>query len=203
MSNAEPTREDHAEAPGTVAVLEIEASGLVSTSFPIEAGFVLPDGTSYCVLIQPLPDWPQWDAKARRTHGIEWATLLRHGRAPADVACELNRRLHGLTVYCDAAAPQPAWLATLFAAAGCDHTFRLAPIRSLLSDREAAYWSVLKAQVTAEMRLQRHRASANARVVQATLQRLRAPLPLAAAPGRAAARGAGEPPERRLGSGDR
>ena len=48
-----------------------------------------------------------------------------------------------------------------------------------LTDREAAYWAIVKAQVSQEMRLQRHRASSDARILRHTLLRLRQPLPSA------------------------
>ena len=50
-------------------------------------------------------------------------------------------------------------------------------LRVLLSEREAAYWDFLKRQVTQELRLQRHRASSDAKILQRTLMRLREPLP--------------------------
>ena len=65
----------------------------------------------------------------------------------------------------------------LFDAAGLTPSFRLDNLRALLTDREAAFWAVVKQQVATEMRLQRHRASSDAKLLQRTLQRLRTPLP--------------------------
>jgi len=158
------------------AVLDVEASGFGRESYPIEVGYVLSDGQTYCSLIRPLPEWTHWDPQAERVHRITPATLQSNGRDVAEVAQHLNDHLHGQTVYCDGWAHDYTWLATLFEAAQMTPSFRLENLRVLLSEREAAYWDVLKRQVTQEMRAQRHRASSDAKVLQRTLMRLREPL---------------------------
>jgi len=87
-----------------------------------------------------------------------------------------NFRLRGLTLYCDGWAHDYAWLGVLFEAAGMTPTFKLDNLRALLTDKEAAFWNVVKKQITTEMRLQRHRASSDAKILQRTLMRLRQPL---------------------------
>ena len=164
-------------APPPPAVLDMEASGFGRDSYPIEVGYVLSDGQTYCSLIRPLPDWTHWDPQAERVHRIAPATLQSSGRGVAEVALHLNDHLHGQVVYCDGWAHDYTWLATLFDAAQMTPSFRLENLRVLLSEREAAYWDVLKRQVTQEMRVQRHRASSDAKVLQRTLMRLREPLP--------------------------
>jgi hypothetical protein len=161
-------------APG---VLDIEASGFGSDSYPIEVGYVLPDGQAYCSLIRPQPSWTHWDPAAERVHRITLPTLQAKGRGVAEVAQHLNDHLHGQVMYCDGWAHDYPWLATLFEAAEMSPSFRLENLRVLLSEREAAYWDVLKRQVTQELRLQRHRASSDAKILQRTLMRLREPLP--------------------------
>jgi hypothetical protein len=166
-----------AVAFATPAVLCMAASGTGSDSFPVEVGFVLPDGASYCTLVRPPPQWTHWDPRAERVHRIARAAAVSHGRDVTEVAALLNARLGGRTVYCDGAVPEQAWLTRLFDAARATPAFRLESLRVLLSDREAAFWHVLQRQVTTEMRLQRHRASADAKILQLTLIRLRGPLP--------------------------
>jgi hypothetical protein len=100
------------------AFLDIEASGFGRDSYPIEIGFVLPDGDAWCTLVRPEPDWTHWDPAAEALHGISRSLALRHGRPAVDVARELNRRLGGLTVYSDGWAHDYAWLALLFEAGG-------------------------------------------------------------------------------------
>src|SRR5690348_7840388 len=106
-------------------VMDIEASGFGRGSYPIEIGVVLPDGSAYCTLIVPATDWTHWDGDAERVHGISRGLLLRHGRGPAEVARELNRRLAGREVYSDNWAHDYPWLARLFDAAGLSAQFRL------------------------------------------------------------------------------
>jgi len=157
--------------------MDIEASGFGHSSYPIEIGFVLPDGETYCSLIRPAPGWTHWDAEAERLHRISQETARTHGRDAREVAELLNERLRGLTLYCDGWAHDYVWLNVLFEAADLTPSFRLDNLRGLLTEREAAHWEVVKKQVTTEMRLQRHRASSDAKILQRTLIRLRAPLP--------------------------
>jgi hypothetical protein len=157
------------------AVLDIEASGFGRDSYPVEIGFVLPDGRAWCTLIRPAPGWTHWDPAAERLHRIALPTAIAHGRDVAEVARQLNERLHGRTLYCDGWAHDYVWLNVLFEAAGFAPAFRLDNLRALLSEPEAARWADAKAQTTAEMRLPRHRASADAKILQHTLLRLRTP----------------------------
>jgi len=159
------------------AVLDIEASGFGQHSYPIEIGFVLPNGDTFCSLIRPEPGWTHWDLEAERIHRITQDAARKHGRDARELAQLLNDRLRGMTLYCDGWAHDYAWLNVLFEAAGLSPSFKLDNVRALLTDREAAHWGVVKAQVATEMRLQRHRASSDARVLQRTLIRLRASLP--------------------------
>lgn len=162
------------EAP---AVLDIEASGVGRDSYPVEIGFVLPDGQTWCTLVHPAPAWTHWDPAAEKVHHIPLATLIRHGRDVVEVATQLNERLQGLTMYCDGWAHDYVWLSALFEAAGRTPSFKLDNLRALLTEQEAAFWDIVKTQVATEMRLQRHRASSDAKILQHTLMRLRAPLP--------------------------
>ena len=157
------------------AVLDMEASGFGKASYPIEVGYALPDGQTYCTLIQPAPEWTHWDAGAEALHGIPRSAVLKHGRSIEDVAQHLNDQLRGRTLYCDGWAHDYTWLAALFDAAGKRPAFKLDNLRALLNEREAANWHGVKEQVARELSLQRHRASSDARVLQLTLQRVRAP----------------------------
>ncbi len=157
-------------------MLDIEASGFGSDSHPIEVGFVLADGQTYCSLIRPAPTWTHWDPQAERVHHITQETVMRHGREVTEVATQLNERLRGLTLYSGGWARDCVGLGALFAAAGMTPSFKLDDLRTLLTDQEAAFWNVVKQQITTEMRLQRHRASSDAKILQRTLMRLRTPL---------------------------
>ncbi len=157
----------------TPTVLDIEASGLGRNSYPIEIGYVLPDGHAYCTLIEPEPHWTHWDAQAAALHGIRREQLRERGLPTRDVALLLNTQLAGLTVYTDGWANDFTWLGVLYEAAGMVPHFKLDNLRSLLSDDEADQWHTVKARIAQERGPQRHRASSDARLIQLTLQRLR------------------------------
>lgn len=167
-------------APSALAVLDIEASGFGRDSYPVEVGFVRADGQSYCSLIRPAPGWTHWDPAAERVHRIALPTAVTRGRDALEVATQLNERLYGQTVYCDSWAHDYVWLSVLYEAAGLNPAFRLDDLRTLLTEQEEASWGILKQQVTTEMRLQRHRASSDAKILQRTFMRLREPQPPAA-----------------------
>jgi len=155
-------------------MLDVEASGFGRHSYPIEIGFVLPDGHAFCTLIQPTADWTHWDVAAEQVHHITRELLVRRGRPALEVARLLNERLDGLVVYSDGWANDYSWLGVLFDAVALSPRFRLENLRALLRDDEADRWHSVKREVALERGPQRHRASADARVLQLTLQRLRA-----------------------------
>lgn len=159
------------------AILDMEASGFGRDSYPIEVGYVLPDGRARCTLIRPPAHWSHWDPEAEHLHRIPRAAALRHGRDVTEVALWLNQELEGLTVYTDGWANDYSWLSALFEEAGCQPHFKLDSLRSLLDEGEADRWHTLKQQVAGELQLQRHRASADARLLQTTYCRLKGNCP--------------------------
>ena len=152
-------------------VLDIEASGFGRHSYPIEVGYVLPDGRARCTLIRPPGHWTHWDPGAEQVHHISRDTLLRHGRPTGEVARMLNDDLAGRTVYCDAWAHDYPWLAALFDEAGLSPDFRLESVRSLLDDAHLVQLPELQRQALLELGLTRHRASADARALQLAIER--------------------------------
>jgi hypothetical protein len=154
-------------------VLDVEASGFGRNSYPIEIGFVLPDGHAYCTLIKPESHWTHWDPQAEATHHIPRDIVVQRGAQVQTVAQTLNHQLAGQTVYSDGWANDYSWINVLFDAADMAPRFKLENLRALLSDAEADLWHVIKAEVISERGAQRHRASADARLLQLTLLRLR------------------------------
>lgn len=152
-------------------VLDIEASGFGRGSYPIEVGFVLPDGSAYCSLIRPDVSWTHWDCAAERLHGISRALLQRRGRSTAEVASALNARLAGREVYCDNWAHDYTWLARLFDAADLQPAFHLRHLRELLSEAAATGFDDARRAVAHGLQLQRHRASSDARLLQLSVAR--------------------------------
>jgi DNA polymerase III epsilon subunit-like protein len=157
------------QAPSPPAILDIEASGFGLGSYPIEVGFVQPDGQTWCSLVRPQTDWQHWDPNAATVHNITREQLQASGRSPAEIVEVLNDRLRGLVVYSDAWAHDYTWLNRLYEAADRSPSFKLDNLRALLTDAEAARWHEVKREVATSMSLERHRASADARVLQQTL----------------------------------
>lgn len=147
-------------------VIDIEASGFGRGSYPIEIGFVRADGRAFCTLVRPLAHWTHWDGEAERLHGLTRELLQRHGRSVAEVAERLNAELAGETVYTDSWAHDYTWLATLFEAADRAPAFRLRHLHERLDAARQAQWDAACREVREEMQLHRHRASADARVLQ-------------------------------------
>lgn len=153
-------------------VIDIEASGFGRRSYPIEVGYVLPDGRAVCMLIKPADDWQHWDESAARAHGIARATLHAHGRRPHEVAGLLNRDLAGETVYCDGWAHDYTWLAVLYEASGLIPSFKLESVNRLVTESQLSLLDEARRGALAELGLCRHRASNDARALQAALHRV-------------------------------
>lgn len=157
------------------AVLDIEASGFGRGSYPIEVGFVLGDGEVGCMLIQPAVHWTHWDPAAERLHRITREDLQRHGCPIRDVVEVLNDSLCGHTLFSDGWVHDYSWLAVLYEAARRVPTFCLQSLSALLTQDEIDRWLATKQRVADELALPRHRACADARLLQATFRRLRWP----------------------------
>lgn len=155
------------------AVIDIEASGFGKGSYPVEVGYVLPDGRRYCTLIRPQPEWTHWDAAAERLHRIPLSVLRTRGRAPAEVCARLDADLGGRTVYSDAWSHDLSWLHRLYDAAGSTPAFRLESVRALLDETELSAWHPAREAVMRDLRGERHRASVDALAVQRALCRLK------------------------------
>jgi hypothetical protein len=164
----------NAPADAPPAIIDLEASGFGRGSYPIEVGFVLPDGETYCSLIRPAAQWKHWDAAAEELHHITPDILASHGKPALDVARALNERLRGQVVYSDGWMNDYSWLGRLFDEVELTPTFRVENLRTLLTEDEAARWHPTKEAVLAETPQKRHRASTDARVIQQTVTRVRA-----------------------------
>ncbi len=151
------------------AIIDIEASGFGRGSYPIEVGYYLPDGQTYCTLIQPAADWQHWDESAEAVHGIRRDILLAKGRPALDVCLDLNRQLRGQHVYCDAWAYDYVWLSRLYDAVDMVPAFQLKDLRDLLTECEQTLWHATRAAVELRLQLRRHRASGDARTLFETL----------------------------------
>ena len=153
-------------------VIDVEASGFGNGSYPIEVGFVLPDGRSECTLIRPAEGWTHWDDSAEAVHGINRSILVQSGKPAVEVAARLNQVLRGMTVYSDAWAHDFVWLSVLYEEAGLVPNFKLEHLAALIRNCTADHWNTVRLEVEHDMDLRRHRASNDARVLQQTWLRV-------------------------------
>ncbi len=149
-------------------IIDIEASGFGANGYPIEIGIALTSGECYCSLIKPTEQWKHWDDSAEKIHHISRDVLLTNGKPVTDVATELNRFLNGITIYSDGWVLDKPWLIQLFHAAGIEQQFRLSPLEMILSEKQIACWDKTKIEVINSLKLQRHRASSDAKIIQQT-----------------------------------
>lgn len=157
-------------------IVDIEASGFGSRSYPIEIGAIKANGERYCALIKPLDDWQHWSADAEAVHSISRSLLYERGK-PADQVCtELNHFLGEVTAYSDAWAHDSAWLNRLFFSARVQPCFHLSPIEMIASEAQLLLWDETKKQLMKELGIKRHRATRDAHLIQQTYLRTSARL---------------------------
>ena len=161
-----------ASANALPVFLDIEASGFGAGSYPIEVGCALADGRTMCCLVKPQDGWKHWDAQAELIHHITREQLLRHGLPVDEVVGRLEEALRGQDVYSDAWGNDYSWLSRLYDEADRVPRFTLRSLRELLDEEQAARWHQVKQSVAEELHTTRHRASNDARVLQAAYARL-------------------------------
>lgn len=149
-------------------ILDIEASGFGSASFPIEVGVKRNDGARFCRLIQPYSWWTHWDKEAERLHGLSRGTLDEYGVQGSEVCRDLNLFLKQQTVYSDGWVVDYPWLIKLYAAAGVAMTFKLSALEYILSESQMQTWHEVKKQLMTQQSGARHRASVDAELIQQT-----------------------------------
>lgn len=154
--------------PEVPIVVDVEASGFDSRSYPIEVGVAFESTDRYCKIIRPVESWTHWDEEAERLHGISRAVLQSDGSAVRTVAAELNEMLAGKTVYSDAWVVDQPWLITLYEHASLSMNFRISPLEAILSEWQIAHWTEIKSKLEEETKVIRHRASNDAWLIQRT-----------------------------------
>lgn len=149
-------------------IIDIEASGLDSNSYPIEVGIVLDKGRKFCSLIKPAKGWTHWDKEAENTHHISREMLQSHGQSVKAVAQKLNALLEGMILFSDGWAVDKPWLTKLFYEAKEEMKFQVSPIETLLTEAQMEIWHKTKDKIIQENNLTRHRASTDAWIIQET-----------------------------------
>jgi len=160
-------------SPAPPVIIDIEASGFGSQSYPIEVGVALRDGSKYCSLILPRSDWTWWDPGAEQLHRVPRDVLEAHGKPIVEVAAKLNQLLGEQTAYSDGWVVDKTWLDQLYYAAGMRREFSFSPLEMILSEPQMERWHETKDGLLAELGERRHRASFDAYLVQQTYQRTR------------------------------
>lgn len=149
-------------------IIDIEASGFGDESYPIEIGLVLSSGSKFCTLIFPAKEWSHWNKEAEQLHHISHEMLITYGKPITEVALILNKMLEGLTLYSDGWVVDKPWLITLFNAAGIEMKFSVSPLEMILSEAQMNIWHDTKDKIAIEEKIQRHRASNDAWLIQET-----------------------------------
>jgi hypothetical protein len=96
--------------PWPLTVIDIDASSLDLTGYPIEVGlafWLAPNEPIYgwSVLIRPTEEWRlhgHWSPESAKVHGIRGSDLVAQGRLPQQIAAALNEALgSGAVAWCD------------------------------------------------------------------------------------------------------
>ncbi len=153
------------------SIIDVEASGFASESYPIEIGVVLTSGERYCSLILPVSEWTHWDVQAAKVHGITRDFLKKNGRPVTEVAQALNSLLADRTVYSDGWGVDLRWITRLFYTAGIYQQFKVSALENILSEAQMNIWHEIKDQVISGNHFKRHRATNDALIIQETYAR--------------------------------
>lgn len=149
-------------------ILDIEASGFGKGSYPIEIGYVDRNGKPWCSLVTPCDDWVHWSDVAEALHHISREALWEHGKNVRVIANHLNDTFLNQTVYSEAWLHDYTWLNCLFHAADTSPHFKLQDLQTILTPSQKAAWRDTKQMILSELQGNRHRASANAKLLQLT-----------------------------------
>jgi hypothetical protein len=152
-------------------IIDFEASGFGTDSYPIEVGVVMANGEKYCTLIKPARNWLFWDDQAEQIHGLNRDLLYEHGKPIQVVAAEINTFLANKVIYSDGWVVDKPWLSRLSYDSGIEPSFHLSPLEMILKEEQMAIWSQIKREVIDHLALKRHRASTDALIIQETFAR--------------------------------
>ncbi len=149
-------------------IIDVEASGFGSLSYPIEVGVINQFGERFCSLIKPQSDWTHWDTQAESLHGISRQLLAEKGVSVQEVCQQLNQFIAGEVVYSDGWAVDDSWLIKLFHSAKVTMQFHVSSLEMILNETQMSEWHSTKDRLFQQMKVQRHRASNDAALIQNT-----------------------------------
>ncbi|MBB4867593.1 hypothetical protein HNP46_006507 [Pseudomonas nitritireducens] len=145
--------------------MDLEASGLLNGSFPIEVG-VSSDGYEYESLIAPQPDWKLWDKAAEAIHGRARHELILHGVPCKGIVHDLNGMYEGKLIWVSS-SHDIAWLQMIYSASEAEPTFGVAKVYDFIP---VPLWQILKNRLPEP---DRHTALRDARALRAGIDGLR------------------------------
>jgi hypothetical protein len=118
-------------------ILDIEASGLHPTSFPIEIAWTGWATPTKSFLIQPVAHWAieDWDDVAEDLHHISLADILSDGVDAKTIVNALLSDAVGKTILSDGVSFDQNWLRILFEAANQPSTIDLQDFTSWLGQQ--------------------------------------------------------------------
>jgi len=98
-----------------ITIVDFEASGLESDSYPIQVAWNINDEVhSHFINPDFVPDWQGWSVASEAVHGLSREFLREHGEHPNDVARKMNASLDGCVIYSDAVPFDQNWCERLF-----------------------------------------------------------------------------------------
>lgn len=114
-----------------ISTLDIEASGLSLSSYPIEIGVYFFNGLSFVEkswIIKPTDNWIQnqeWSERAFSIHKIKKDFIIENGIDIKIVCNELNHLLKNTTLFVDHSKNDHFWLNKLFKVAKIECLFNI------------------------------------------------------------------------------
>lgn len=149
--------------------LDIEATGLIIDSYPIEIAWNDAHGKLTSFLIKPDPEWTYWSDEAAKMHRISREELAKKGIS-IQAACDLlDASLAGGHIHSDAPYYERQWLDRLYDTAGRKRPFTVKKVSDIteihraLEVREGpSYYRQFHAQAFEELG-DRHRAEVDVR----------------------------------------
>lgn len=116
-----------------IAFIDVEASGLMTGAFPVEAAWSTSEAAGE-VVVNPSGSWDEtkWDSDAETMHGLSLAEIKRRGRHPKIAAANLEAALKGRLAFSDSPARDADWADMIHAAGGVPRTYRIETVGRLL-----------------------------------------------------------------------
>ena len=118
-----------------ITVIDFEASGLESDSYPIQVAWNIGEEV-HAHFISPdfVPAWQGWSVVSEGVHGLSREFLREHGEHPNDVAKVMNTSLKDAVIYSDAVPYDRNWCQRLFDASDEEKSFSFADFWVKLAD---------------------------------------------------------------------